>query len=100
MLSMEKQAQETQAGLAHLALKNEAMERTLESAHDQSETKLGEYLQKLEKKSRKLHEKHSTLLSSTVNAANSKIENAIARINETEIRIRYDSLLRIRMKGD
>ena len=76
LLKMEKQVRELQAGLIHLASSNEAISSDLEAVQRKSEARRlteEEILKKLEE-----NEAQETTL---------KIENAVARINETEASI-------------
>ena len=73
LLKMEKQVRETQAGLIHLASSNEAISSDLEDVLRKSQARRlteEQILKKLEE-----NEAQETAL---------KIENAVARINETE----------------
>ena len=73
LLKMEKQVRETQAGLIHLASSNEEISSDLEAVQRKSEARRlteEQILEKLEE-----NEAQETTL---------KIENAVARINETE----------------
>lgn len=89
LLKIEKQVGETQAGLAHQALKNEAMESKVEAVQSNSEALLGQQFEKMEKKlSRRLQEKNSQIVGSAAKEADAKIEAAVGRINQTEANIR------------